>query len=101
MKQIISLSIDVGKIDKALLYKAPKSGKTYLNLSVLIRDEEDKYGNDGMVVQNDPNPENKGPILGNCKIRFPKKDGNQQAQQQSKPQASSNSWDEPIDDIPF
>ena len=72
MKQTIDISIDVSKIDKTALYESPKTGKKYLSMSVLIREDKDKYGNDGFIVQKISQARKaageRGPILGNCKI---------------------------------
>lgn len=72
MKQTIDISLDVSKIDKTALYESPKTGKKYLNISVLIREEKDQYGNDGFIVQKISKERKasgeKGPILGNAKI---------------------------------
>lgn len=72
MKQTIDISMDVTKIDKTALYESPKTGKKYLSITVLIRDEKDKYGYDGFVVQKISKERKaageKGPILGNAKI---------------------------------
>lgn len=65
---MISVSINVSKIDKAHLYEG-KSGK-YLNL-VLWESPDDKYGNDYRVVQGVSKEARakgvKGAILGNGK----------------------------------
>ena len=42
MKQTIDISIDVSKIDKTALYESPKTGKKYLSMSLLIREEKDQ-----------------------------------------------------------
>ena len=72
MKQTIDISLDVSKIDKTELYESPKTGKKYLNVTVLIREEKDQYGNDGFIVQKISKERKaageKGPILGNAKI---------------------------------
>jgi hypothetical protein len=72
MKQTIDISLDTSKIDKTALYESPKNGKKYLSVTVLIREEKDKYGYDGFVVQKISKERKaageKGPILGNCKI---------------------------------
>jgi hypothetical protein len=72
MKQTIDLSLDVSRIDKTELYEHPKTGKKYLNITVLIREEKDQYKNDGFVVQKISKERKaageKGPILGNAKI---------------------------------
>lgn len=99
MKQVIELSIDVSKIEKGLMYKSPKTGRTYLNLAVLIRDEKDQYGNDGFVTQKVPQgvERDKGPILGNAKIK--ERPGNVPQQQAGglAPAPVDNGWD----DVPF
>lgn len=45
--KLLSLKIDVTKINKDRLYKGTKG--TYLNLSVALNDEKDTYGNDVSV----------------------------------------------------
>ena len=42
--KLLSLKIDVTKIDKAKLYKGKKG--TYLDLTVCINDDQDQYSND-------------------------------------------------------
>ena len=49
MKQDISLSIQLDKIDKSLIYESPKNGKKYLNL--ILTGEKGKYGDDGFIKQ--------------------------------------------------
>lgn len=70
MANIISVRIDVMKIDKAKLFKGEKG--TYLDVVLLMRDGVDTYGNNGMVVQQVTKEERaagvKGAILGNAKI---------------------------------
>lgn len=65
----ISIKIDVLKIDKNKLFKGEKG--TYLDATILMKDEPDQYGNIGMIVQNITKEEresgNKGAILGNVK----------------------------------
>jgi hypothetical protein len=67
----VKLSIDVSKIDKALLYKGAKG--VYLSATVFVDiDQADQYGNHGMITQ-DETKENReagknGAILGNCKV---------------------------------
>jgi len=74
MKQLIKLNLNLDKIDKSLIYTSPKTKVKYLNLTVLLRDEPDKYGNDGFIVQDVSKEQkeagNKGPILGNAKIKL-------------------------------
>lgn len=69
--KIIHISIDVTKIKKEWLLKGAKG--TYANLTLLYNEEQDQYGNNGMIVQSAPkeiyekDKTQKGPILGNCK----------------------------------
>lgn len=67
----ISLKIDVTKIDKARLFKGQKG--TYLDITAFIDvDQEDQYGNNGMITQSVSKEERdagtKGEILGNVKV---------------------------------
>lgn len=69
-KQIIQLKIDVNKIDKKRLYKGEKG--TYLTAALLLNEESDEYGNNGMIVEQITKEErqsgHKGTIIGNAKI---------------------------------
>jgi hypothetical protein len=70
MKKTISLKIDVTKIDKSRLFKGEKG--TYLDAILLFDDQEDKYKNNGMIVESVSKEEKdngvKGNILGNAKV---------------------------------
>lgn len=50
MAQIISISIDLSKIDKTKIIEG-KKGK-YYNLSVIVNDEKDSFDNDVAVCEN-------------------------------------------------
>jgi hypothetical protein len=67
--RILKGSIDVSKIDKSKLINGKKG--TYLNVSILIRDDVDQYGNTGFITQDTTKEEReqgvKGTILGNIK----------------------------------
>ncbi|TXI10570.1 MAG: KTSC domain-containing protein [Polynucleobacter sp.] len=69
--RVIKVKIDVKKIMKEWLHVGEKG--VYLNVTLLYNEEQDKYGNNGMVVQDVPNEiykqdrSQKGPILGNAK----------------------------------
>ena len=70
-KQITSVKINLTKIDKSRLFKSEKTGAVYLDATIFWGDSTDKYGNDGMIVQ-DIGKEardagEKGAILGNVK----------------------------------
>ena len=69
MSKITTASLDVTKIDKSKLYKGKKG--TYLNITILWKEEPDEYGNHAMIVQ-DVGKEareagEQGAILGNAK----------------------------------
>ena len=94
---MISLRIDVKKIDKAKLYVGEKG--TYLDV-VLIPSKENQYGNDYMAVQGLPEADRKagikGAILGNGKVI--------QRKQESAPlpTASEKEWAAATgDELPF
>jgi hypothetical protein len=98
MSTNISVKIDVKKIDKAKLFVGEKG--TYLDATIIMRDEPDQYGNCGMVVQNVTKEEReagvKGIILGNVKWI------QKQPQQVSGSNLVVNTdTPEPIDDLPF
>ena len=107
MKQTIDIRLDVSQIDETGLYESPKTGKKYLNITVLIRDEKDQYGNDGFIVQkiskSRKDAGEKGPILGNAKIV----DWNVLRQKQHGEEKSNgcapqqNAQDDDFDNVPF
>lgn len=70
MTKLVKLKIAVDSIQKELLFKGQKH--VYLDASVFLNDEEDQYGNHGMITQDvskeDRQAGKKGPILGNAKI---------------------------------
>ena len=69
MRKTLSLKIDVSKIDKSKLYHGKKG--SYLDAILFLNDEDDQYGNNGMIVQSATKEEReqgqKGAILGNSK----------------------------------
>ena len=96
---IIKLNIDVKKLDKARFFTGAKG--TYANLTVLLRDEPDQYGNDGMIVEDVSQEERmsgvKGTIVGNVKV-VKQKDS---APQKPAPSAPKSAQDDDDQDIPF
>lgn len=75
----VRLKIDVSKIDKSLLFRGQKG--TYLDATAFIDlDEQDQFGNSGMITQDLPKDRSqsgeKGSILGNSKV-FWKGEGQQ------------------------
>lgn len=112
MKTGVKLSIDVTKIDKALLYKGAKG--TYLNCTVFVDDAEDQYGNNGMITQEvskeSRDAGEKGAILGNCKVFWRDSSGQSSQSGQQSGQSSQRPAQtapvagggyDPLEDIPF
>lgn len=114
MKIGVELKIDVTKIEKARLFQG-KKGK-YLTMTAFIDiEQEDQYGNNGMITHKKDEGEERAPILGNSKVFW--KDGNQsqqppqqayqQQQQQNAENLSNNvqqaptGFDDFDSDIPF
>ena len=105
MKVGISIKIDVTKIDKARIVEG-KKGK-YIDVTAFIDlDEQDEYGNNGMVTQNVTKEEReakvRGPILGNAKV-FYRDEGQQQAKQRQAPAKQAPAYEDDFDSstIPF
>lgn len=100
---MITLNIDVTKIDKTAIYDG-KKGK-YLALTLIEnRDGTDQYGNDGFVTQ-DLGKERRlagerGPILGNYKNLDKASKPSPSQHQQAKANAYQPDEDED-DEIPF
>ena len=74
----LKLSVNLEKIEKARLFKGQKG--TYLDMTVFVDlDEQDQYGNNGMIVHaKQKGEEGQTPILGNAKI-FWREDGGSSA----------------------
>jgi len=70
MKTIVTLKIDVTKIDKARLFAGQKG--TYLDAVLFLDTDADDYGQNGMITQSVSKEEReagtRGAILGNAKI---------------------------------
>jgi hypothetical protein len=69
MQKLISLNIDVSKIDAKRLYKGKKG--QYLSATLFLKEEVDQYGNNGFIVESITKEERekglKGTIIGNAK----------------------------------
>ena len=103
MKVGISIKIDVTKIDKARIVEG-KKGK-YIDVTAFIDlDEQDEYGNNGMVTQNVTKEEReakvRGPILGNVKV-FYRDEGQPKPRQAPAKQAPAYEDDFDSSTIPF
>lgn len=101
--KIIKLKIDVTKINKEWLYKGEKG--TYLSITALFNEQEDGYGNNGLIVQDVPtevykkDKTVKGDILGNCKD-FTKTSGTRN--EEAKPGVEAGKAGGALeDDLPF
>lgn len=102
MKIGIRLKLNVSMIEKARLFKGKKG--TYLDATVFIDvDQQDQYGNNGMITQDVSKEERdsgvKGPILGNVEVFYNDSQQQQQEPQQQAPQQQP--VDDFDDDIPF
>lgn len=70
--KIINVRVDVTKLKKEWFFKGEKG--TYADIAIFYNEEQDQYGNNGMVVQSVPKAERekdntlRGPILGNCRV---------------------------------
>ena len=96
----LNLKIDVTKIDKSKLFKGQKG--TYLDATIFVDlDNEDQYGNNGMVTQKWKDAGKDTPILGNGSIFW--RDGlDSQQQQQSSLNQGGNEPNFNVDEeIPF
>jgi hypothetical protein len=72
MSKLLNVSIDVTKIKKELLISGAKG--TYLNLTVSLNDEEDKFGNTVSAWQSQSKEEREAKVdrnfLGNGKVVY-------------------------------
>jgi hypothetical protein len=97
MSKLVAIKIDIQKIDDQRLYKGKKG--TYLDATVFINEEEDQFGNHGMITQSVSKEEREagvqGAILGNVKTlgEFGNNKGGSSAPSSQAPA--------PMDDIPF
>ena len=102
---ILSVKIDVTKLQKELFFKGQKG--TYADLTILLRDEPDQYDNDGFISQ-DIGKEarlagEKGPIVGN--VKWIKRDDQPSAPPSNDPgaayHAANAASNQGSEDIPF
>jgi hypothetical protein len=84
MSKLLSLSIDVTKINKSELITGEKG--TYLNLTVSLNDEADKFGNTVSAWQSQTKEQREAKanrtFLGNGKVIFDSEGKQPQVQQQ-------------------
>tara|TARA_R110001606_G_scaffold396332_1_gene570259 strand:- start:811 stop:1119 length:309 start_codon:yes stop_codon:yes gene_type:complete len=96
----VNLKIDITKVDKTKFFIG-KNGAKYLDMTAFIDiDEQDQYGNNGMIVQSvskeDKDNKIQGAILGNSKLFW---SSAPQAQAPQSPQAPPVMED--FEDDPF
>jgi len=108
--QIISVSIDLTKIDKSRIKTTGKDGQPfnngakYLELSVTVNDAPDKYGNDVSVAHNQSKEEREAKadriFLGNGKVVWK---GESKAPQgrQERPQDTYSASSDESNQLPF
>ena len=93
----ITIKIDVKKIEKKRLYEGEKG--TYLDATLIMSGEKDKYGNIGFIVQDITKEEResgtKSPIIGNVKAKYG--DAPKQAPAPNRPTTE----DDDSDNLPF
>jgi len=102
MKKLVKLKIAVNKIDKERLYRGQN---TYLDAEVwLDEDQEDQYGNHGMITQEVSREERdrgvKGAILGNAKVVW-REDRQSKSSQGSTTTPQPQATKDEVDEIPF
>jgi hypothetical protein len=89
--QIINASLDLNKIDKNKIVTTDKNGKPfqngskYLNVSIIIHDQPDKYGNHASIAHSQTKEEREAKsdkvYLGNGKIVWKSQQDNKQNEQ--------------------
>lgn len=93
-KAIIRLSVDVTKIDKSALITGKKG--TYLDLTVFVKPEPDKFGNHCSVMQSQSEEDRAADVqpnwLGNGKVM------GQKVEEKTRVKAAKKDDD---DDLPF
>ena len=94
MAQIISVSIDLNKLDKSRIVEG-KNGAKYYNFTINVNDEKDQYGNDASVTISQTAEERQAKaqrtFVGNGRVVW---SNNSSQQNTSKPK-------EEIDDFPM
>lgn len=99
MARIISASINLSKIDKSKIVKG-KNGQ-YYNLSIIVNDEANEYGQDVAIVQEQSKEERENKVskvyLGNGKTVW--QSGNDQASSGANQSNQSSTGGE--EDLPF
>lgn len=97
MSKIIAASVDLTKIDKSRIVEG-KNGAKYYNISIILNDEKDTYGNDCAITEGQTKEERaakmKAKYIGNGKVVY---ESQQTAPAKNWPFANQSS----SDDLPF
>ena len=100
MSTLIGLSIPTEKIDKSKL--VTKDGKTYLNITVSINDQKDKFGNDVSAwhtqSKEQRDAKEQRTFIGNGKVLYQKDAATNDAK---KPYEAKSPINQTDDDLPF
>lgn len=95
MAKIVSASIDLSKIDKSKIVNG-KEGRMYLDITIIVNDEQDKYGQDTQIIQGQSKEEREAKAqknyLGNGKTIW---------SGQSKPKPEGGTLPTVSSDLPF
>jgi hypothetical protein len=95
MAKIVSASIDLSKIDKSKIVNG-KEGRMYLDITIIVNDEQDKYGQDTQIIQGQSKEEREAKAqknyLGNGKTIW---------SGQSKPKPEGGTLPPVSSDLPF
>lgn len=106
MAQIISVSIDLNKIDKNRIIPG-KNGAKYYNITINVNDEKDQYGNDVNAITSQTQEERqaKAPktYLGNGRVVWSNNANTQEVVQPTTQDFQANQVvnNENPDDLPF
>mgnify|MGYP006388642693 FL=1 len=103
MAQIISVSIDLNKLDKSRIVEG-KNGAKYYNFTINVNDEKDNYGNDASVTISQTAEERQAKVqrtfVGNGRVVW-----SNNSNRNTTPQNSDNSQSTPNgyleNDLPF
>ncbi len=72
MARLVSIKIDLSKIDENRVFHSIKTGARYLDITGVLTDTPDQYENNGFVKQNTTKEERESglklPIIGNFKL---------------------------------
>jgi hypothetical protein len=72
MARLVSIKIDLSKIDENRVFHSQKTGARYLDITGVLTDTPDQYQNNGFVKQNTTKEEREAgvnlPIIGNFKL---------------------------------